>query len=52
MGGGALFMVVAFGAWHLALAISRRRMYQAQLIALALYDPLTGLPNRKLFLTD
>ncbi|MCJ2165933.1 MULTISPECIES: diguanylate cyclase [unclassified Pseudodesulfovibrio] len=49
MGGGALFMVVAFGAWHLALAISRRRMYQAQLIALALYDPLTGLPNRKLF---
>lgn len=49
MGGGALFLVVAFGAWNLALAVSRRRIYQAQLIAMAMYDALTGLPNRKLF---
>lgn len=49
MGGGALFLVVAFGAWNLAMAVSRRRIYQAQLIAMAMYDALTGLPNRKLF---
>ncbi|TDT82725.1 sensor domain-containing diguanylate cyclase [Pseudodesulfovibrio indicus] len=49
LGGGALFMAVALGAWNLALAVSRRRLYQAQLFAMAMYDALTGLPNRKLF---
>ncbi len=49
LGGGALFMAVAFGAWNLALAVSRRRLYQAQLFAMAMFDALTGLPNRKLF---
>jgi diguanylate cyclase (GGDEF)-like protein len=49
MGGGALFIMIAFGAWHLALAVSRRRLYQEQLVAAAMYDALTGLPNRKLF---
>lgn len=49
LGGGGLFMAVAFGAWNLALAVSRRRLYQAQLFAMAMYDALTGLPNRKLF---
>ncbi|WP_338668240.1 sensor domain-containing diguanylate cyclase [Pseudodesulfovibrio methanolicus] len=48
-GGGALFLLIAFGAWHLALAVSRRRLYQEQLVAAAMFDALTGLPNRKLF---
>ena len=49
MGGGGLFLFIIGGAWHLAITITRRRMYQDQLIAWAMYDPLTGLPNRKLF---
>lgn len=48
-GGGGLFLLIAFGAWHLAMAVTRRKIYQAQLRAWALYDSLTGLPNRKLF---
>ncbi|HCY84766.1 MAG TPA: GGDEF domain-containing protein, partial [Desulfobacteraceae bacterium] len=47
--GAVLFLVISYGAWQLALAITKRRIYQAQLVELALYDPLTGLPNRKLF---
>ncbi len=47
--GAGLFVLISFGAWLLALAITKRRIYQAQLIAMALYDSLTGLPNRKLF---
>jgi len=47
--GAVLFVLISYGAWQLALAITKRRIYQAQLIELALYDPLTGLPNRKLF---
>lgn len=49
MSGGLLFALMTFGAWHLALAISRRQLYQEQLEAAALFDALTGLPNRKLF---
>ena len=45
----ALFILISYGAWQLALAITKRRIYQAQLVELALYDSLTGLPNRKLF---
>lgn len=47
--GAVLFILVSFGAWQLALAITKRRIYQAQLVELALHDPLTGLPNRKFF---
>lgn len=47
--GAGLFIVIALGAWFLALAITKRRIYQSQLINMALYDSLTGLPNRKLF---
>ncbi len=47
--GAGLFAFVAFGAWHIALFITKRKIYQAQLVSMALYDPLTNLPNRKLF---
>lgn len=47
--GAGLFVVISLGAWLLALAITKRRIYQSQLISMALYDTLTGLPNRKLF---
>ena len=52
MGGGGLFLFIIGGAWHLSITITRRRMYQDQLVAWAMYDPLTGLPNRKLFHDD
>lgn len=47
--GAGLFLLISIGAWQLALSITKRRIYQAQLLEMALYDPLTGLPNRKLF---
>ncbi len=47
--GAGLFILISYGAWQLALAITKRRIYQAQLVELALYDSLTGLPNRKYF---
>jgi diguanylate cyclase (GGDEF)-like protein len=47
--GAGLFILISCGAWQLALAITRRRIYQAQLVQMATTDPLTGLPNRKLF---
>ncbi|BBD08653.1 sensor domain-containing diguanylate cyclase [Desulfovibrio ferrophilus] len=47
--GAALFLMVSLGAWALAVAVTRRRLYQARLVKMALYDPLTSLPNRKLF---
>ena len=49
VGGGVLFALMAFGAWHLALALARRQQYEEQLVEAAMYDALTGLPNRKLF---
>ncbi|EGB14919.1 diguanylate cyclase [Pseudodesulfovibrio mercurii] len=49
LGGGLLLALFAFGAWHLSLALSRRRLFQEQLLAAAMFDALTGLPNRKLF---
>lgn len=47
--GAGLFIFISVGAWYLAMAITKRRIYQAQLVTMALYDALTGLPNRKLF---
>jgi diguanylate cyclase (GGDEF)-like protein len=47
--GAGLFLLISFGAWQLALAVTKRRIYQAQLLQMALTDSLTGLPNRKLF---
>jgi diguanylate cyclase (GGDEF)-like protein len=47
--GAGLFILISFASWQLVLAATRRRIYQAQLVHMATTDPLTGLPNRKLF---
>jgi len=47
--GAAMFLFIATGSWIIALAITKRQMHQAQLKIMALYDPLTELPNRRLF---
>ncbi|XPV75741.1 MAG: diguanylate cyclase domain-containing protein [Desulfovibrio sp.] len=47
--GFGLFIITAVLSWFLAVAITRRRLYQEQLLRLAHIDPLTGLPNRRLF---
>lgn len=47
--GAGLFIVISSGAWFLAGAITKRRIAQDQLKALALFDTLTDLPNRRLF---
>jgi len=47
--GAVLFLLLAAGSWLFALAITRRKLYQAQLVSMAHYDALTGLPNRTLF---
>nr|WP_246294156.1 GGDEF domain-containing protein [Desulfobacter latus] len=47
--GAGFFLFISFGSWQLAFAITKRRIYQAQLIELAYYDTLTRLPNRKFF---
>lgn len=47
--GAGLFLITAIGAWYLALAITRRKLYQSQLLSMAHFDKLTGLPNRALF---
>ena len=47
--GVILFLLVAGGSWVISLAITRRMVDQAHLKLLALFDPLTELPNRRLF---
>ncbi|WP_319764122.1 diguanylate cyclase domain-containing protein [Maridesulfovibrio sp.] len=47
--GTGLFLFTTTVAWFLALAITKRKIYQSRLISLALHDGLTGLANRKLF---
>lgn len=47
--GAGLFLVAATAAWFLAMAVTRRKLYQAQLFSLAHFDNLTNLPNRTLF---
>ncbi|MCD6292264.1 MAG: GGDEF domain-containing protein [Deltaproteobacteria bacterium] len=44
-----LFIIIAVGAWGISQAITRRKIYQSQLQLMALFDPLTELPNRRLF---
>ncbi len=47
--GVIIFLLVAGGSWIIALTITRRMVEQAHLKLLALFDPLTELPNRRLF---
>jgi diguanylate cyclase (GGDEF)-like protein len=47
--GAGLLLCIAIGAWMIAFAVTKRKIYQAQLQAMALFDPLTQLPNRTLF---
>jgi len=47
--GAGSFLLISFGSWQLAFAITKYRIYQARLIELAYYDSLTKLPNRKFF---
>ncbi len=47
--GSGLFLIIVLGSWFTALAITKRRIYQAELIGMALHDTLTGLANRRLF---
>ena len=47
--GGMLFLFGTVGLWPLAETIIRRKHFQKQLVTMAHYDALTGLPNRTLF---
>ncbi len=47
--GAGLFLILSYGAWQLAAAVAKRRIYQDRLVKMALTDSLTGLPNRVLF---
>ncbi len=47
--GAGILLFVAAGSWIIALGVTKRHIYQAQLKEMALYDPLTELPNRRLF---
>ncbi len=47
--GGMLFLFGVLGLWPLAEMMVRRRVYQEQLVTMAHFDTLTGLPNRTLF---
>lgn len=47
--GAGLFFLIAIGSWMIAFAVTKRKLYQGQLQIMALFDPLTKLPNRILF---
>ncbi len=47
--GAGLFFFIAVGALIIAFAVTKQKLYQAQLQVMALFDPLTKLPNRILF---
>ncbi|MDX2479088.1 MAG: diguanylate cyclase [Desulfuromusa sp.] len=47
--GVGLLLLAAIVAWFLAIAVTRRKLYQAELFSMAHFDSLTGLPNRALF---
>ncbi len=48
--GAGLLLVNALGALIIAYAITKQKIYQSQLQVMALFDPLTNLPNRSLFI--
>jgi len=47
--GGMLFLFGVFALWPLAEMFVRRKLLRHQLIKMAHFDALTGLPNRTLF---
>ncbi len=47
--GGMLFLFGVLGLWPLADMLVKRRISQEQLVIMAHFDGLTGLPNRTLF---
>jgi diguanylate cyclase (GGDEF)-like protein len=47
--GGMLFLFGVFGLWPLADMLVKRKLSQEQLVTMAHFDGLTGLPNRTLF---
>jgi len=47
--GAGIFFFIAIGSWIIAFAVTKRKLYQGQLQIMALFDPLTKLPNRILF---
>jgi len=48
--GFTLFLLAGIPSYLIAQSIVRRKMHQVELIRLANFDKLTGLPNRTLFL--
>jgi len=47
--GAGLFFLIAVGALIIAFAVTKQKLYQSQLQIMALFDPLTQLPNRTLY---
>mgnify|MGYP002638781920 FL=1 len=47
--GAGIFIMIGIASWFVAYGITWRRMHQAQLMAISMFDSLTGLPNRRLF---
>ncbi len=45
----SLLVITSIAAWFTALAVTRRKNYREELLRMAMYDSLTGLPNRRLF---
>ncbi len=47
--GASIFILAAVGSWFLAHTITKRRNFQNRLKAMAYFDTLTELPNRRQF---
>ncbi len=47
--GASTFLVAALGSWFFAYVVSKRKVMQNQLKAMAYFDSLTSLPNRRHF---